>query len=141
MLRHIFLIFFFSFFSLANIPPFPINTDGTSSTETKNILLLNAVTLANGAIRTYTYDSIGNITLIETPTQTISKTYTAYGTSKNDFLYTGEQLDSETEDYFLRARYYSPDSGRFVDDAGNGFSKLGGIIPPCGICQNTGLCP
>jgi len=52
---------------------------------------------------------------------TDSYTYTPYGkllnhngTSENDFLYTGEQFDSETEDYFLRARYYSPDSGRFL---------------------------
>jgi len=36
------------------------------------------------------------------------------GTSDNSFLFTGEQLDLETDDYFLRARYYSPSSARFV---------------------------
>jgi len=48
-------------------------------------------------------------------------TYTPYGelkdhngTSENSFLYTGEQLDSETDDYYLRARYYSPNSARFL---------------------------
>ena len=33
------------------------------------------------------------------------------GNATNSFLFTGEQLDSETEDYYLRARYYSTNSG------------------------------
>ena len=52
---------------------------------------------------------------------TDSYTYTPYGTitehngtSENNFLFTGEQRDSETDDYYLRARYYSPSSGRFI---------------------------
>jgi RHS repeat-associated protein len=34
--------------------------------------------------------------------------------SENSFLFTGEQFDVESEDYFLRARYYSPSSSRFL---------------------------
>jgi len=52
---------------------------------------------------------------------TDSYNYTPYGTltehsgtSENNFLFTGEQRDSETENYYLRARYYSPHSGRFL---------------------------
>jgi len=52
---------------------------------------------------------------------TDSYNYTPYGTltehngtSENNFLFTGEQRDSETDDYYLRARYYSPNSGRFL---------------------------
>ncbi len=52
---------------------------------------------------------------------TDSYSYTPYGelsehngTSENSFLFTGEQLDSETDDYYLRARYYSPSSIRFL---------------------------
>ena len=36
------------------------------------------------------------------------------GTSDNDFLFTGEQLDQETDNYYLRARYYSPSLARFL---------------------------
>jgi RHS repeat-associated protein len=36
------------------------------------------------------------------------------GTSDNDFLFTGEQLDQETDNYYLRARYYSPNFTRFL---------------------------
>ena len=54
-------------------------------------------------------------------TLTDSYNYKAYGelsshegTSSNSFLFTGEQFDSETDEYYLRARYYSPNSGRFI---------------------------
>jgi len=36
------------------------------------------------------------------------------GTSSNSFLFTGEQLDQETDNYYLRARYYSPNFTRFL---------------------------
>jgi len=36
------------------------------------------------------------------------------GSSENSFLFTGEQLDKESENYYLRARYYSPTSSRFL---------------------------
>ena len=36
------------------------------------------------------------------------------GNATNSFLFTGEQRDEETQDYYLRARYYSPNSSRFL---------------------------
>lgn len=36
------------------------------------------------------------------------------GTVENDFLYTGQQFDPETGLYYLRARYYDPEIGRFI---------------------------
>jgi RHS repeat-associated protein len=52
---------------------------------------------------------------------TDSYTYTPYGElqehigdSNNSFLYTGEQYDKETQNYYLRARYYSPTNARFL---------------------------
>lgn len=48
-------------------------------------------------------------------------TYEAYGTQSlgmgnttNEFRYAGEQFDPNVSFYYLRARYYSPDTGRFV---------------------------
>jgi RHS repeat-associated protein len=35
------------------------------------------------------------------------------GTTPNNYLYCGQQLDSDLGFYYLRARYYKPDSGRF----------------------------
>jgi RHS repeat-associated protein len=50
---------------------------------------------------TYAFDAFGN---------TVSKT----GTTQNNFLYRGEQLDLDLGLYYLRARYYNPATGRFM---------------------------
>jgi RHS repeat-associated protein len=70
-----------------------------------NVRLL---TDANGAITDrYTYDAYGNL-------------LSSQGTTVNPYRYTGQQLDSLTGLYDLRARYYDPTSGRFLsrDTAG-----------------------
>jgi RHS repeat-associated protein len=36
------------------------------------------------------------------------------GTAQNDFRYTGEQYDEDLGQYYLRARYYDPATGRFT---------------------------
>lgn len=58
-----------------------------------------------GITDTYDYDAFGNL---------ISRT----GTTPNDYLYSGEQFDPNVGFYYLRARYMSPDTGRFqtMDD-------------------------
>ena len=53
--------------------------------------------------------------------ETRSNTYTPYGTSTapdpgNPFRYCSEYLDAETGFYYLRARYYSPETARFVSE-------------------------
>ncbi len=49
----------------------------------------------------YEYDAFGN-------------SYTTQGTTPNNYLYRGEQFDSDLGLYYLRARYYNPQTGRFV---------------------------
>ena len=56
---------------------------------------------SGNVIIAYTYDAFGNMT-----------TNTANDT--NPFRYCGEYFDLETETYYLRARYYSPSTGRFT---------------------------
>jgi RHS repeat-associated protein len=62
------------------------------------------LTDSSGAVSdTYTYDAFGNLTDTKhagTPTQ-------------NYYRYAGEQWDSALGMYYLRARYYKPDTGRF----------------------------
>ena len=48
----------------------------------------------------YEYDAFGN-------------SFTVSGTTPNNYLYRGEQFDSDLGLYYLRARYYNPASGRF----------------------------
>jgi RHS repeat-associated protein len=49
----------------------------------------------------YEYDAYGN-------------SFTVSGTTPNEFMYRGEQFDSDLGLYYLRARYYNPLTGRFM---------------------------
>lgn len=51
----------------------------------------------------YAYDGFGNLR-------------TNYGNVDNRILYTGQQYDSLSGQYYLRARYYSPQLGRFLQE-------------------------
>ena len=57
---------------------------------------LNAIVTDN-----YNYDAFGN--LLSSP-----------GPTPNNYLYRGEQFDSDLGLYYLRARYYNPQTGRFL---------------------------
>ena len=56
----------------------------------------------NGKVTdTYVYDAFGNL-------------ISSYGSTKNDFLFCGEQFDPVTGLYYLRARYMNPSVGTFI---------------------------
>ena len=72
----------------------------------------------------YHYDWLGSTRALTNNTGTTLATYNydAFGTIKsqtgsqtNNFLFTGEWRDPETGFYFLRARYYDPVVGRFIN--------------------------
>ncbi len=77
-------------------------TDGLGSTR--------ALTNQVGEVTdTYDYDAYGNL---------LGST----GTTVNNYLYTGEQFDSNLGQYYLRARYYDSNLGRFTGrDSFEGF--------------------
>ncbi len=79
--------------------------------------------MLSDGIHNFLTDAIGSTRGLvdESETLTDSYNYTPYGiltkhdgNATNSFLYTGEQFDAETSNYYLRARYYSPNSGRFL---------------------------
>lgn len=60
------------------------------------------LTSSNGTVMmTYDYDAFGNLKV-------------AYTDDTNPYRYCGEYFDIETGTYYLRARYYSPRTGRFT---------------------------
>jgi RHS repeat-associated protein len=56
---------------------------------------------AGGAISTYNYQAFGDL-------------LNSTGSSSNNYLFAGEQLDPILGNYYNRARYYDPQSGRFT---------------------------
>lgn len=57
--------------------------------------------LAGAVTDSYNYDAFGN-------------KLNSTGSTPNEFLYRGEQYDSDLGLYYLRARYYDPTTGRFL---------------------------
>ena len=76
----------------------------TSFHEQDGLGSVTSLTNSAGAVaQTYTYDSFGKLT-------------NSTGTLTNSFQYTGRELDSETNLYYYRARYYDPTTGRFLSE-------------------------
>ncbi|MFH1062623.1 MAG: FG-GAP-like repeat-containing protein [Candidatus Omnitrophota bacterium] len=71
-------------------------TDGLGS-------VTNITDVNNQTVKTYQYDSFGNI-----------KSTT--GSLNQPFTYTGREYDSESGLYYYRARYYDPSIGRFLQE-------------------------
>ena len=86
-------------------------------------LVYNLTLGASPTVETYHADQIGSIREITNSDGSVHTTYltdeygnrvTTQGTDDQPFQFTGEQVDPETGFVFLRARYYEPQTGRFV---------------------------
>lgn len=71
----------------------------------------------------YRFDAHGNVRLLTDGAGEITDTYdydafgniaNAFGSTSNDYLYTGERFDHSLSSYYLRERYYKPERGRFL---------------------------
>jgi RHS repeat-associated protein len=71
----------------------------------------------------YQVDGLGSITSLSSTSATIADAYVydalgdssaSTGSVTNPFRYTGRESDSETGLYYYRARYYDPQTGRFI---------------------------
>jgi len=91
-----------------------------------------------GTTRYFGYDGLGTVRYLTTPSGTVDEsfTYDAFGILTGSsgtapdgcyYRYTGEQWDADLGMYYLRARYYKPELGRFwtMDSyEGNGSDPL-----------------
>ncbi|MGA9673273.1 MAG: RHS repeat-associated core domain-containing protein [Terracidiphilus sp.] len=71
----------------------------------------------------YQYDGGGSVRQLTSSAGTVTDSYeydafgnsfTKTGSTPNNYLYRGEQYDSDLGLYYLRARYYNPATGRFL---------------------------
>ena len=74
------------------------------------------------AVKYYGTDGLGSVGYLTDANSAVTDTYTQdafgisiakTGTTLNDYRYTGQQWDGDLGMYYLRARYYKPDTGRF----------------------------
>jgi RHS repeat-associated protein len=76
----------------------------TSYYEADGLGSVTSLSSTAGALaNTYTYDSFG-------------KTTNSTGSIANRFQYTARELDTDTNLYYYRARYYDPTTGRFTSE-------------------------
>jgi RHS repeat-associated protein len=82
----------------------------TSYYEQDGLDTVTSLSNSAGALgQTYTFDSFGN--------QTASA-----GSLTNPFRFAGREFDTESNLYFMRARYFDPASGRFINEDPIGFA-------------------
>ncbi|MEC4811704.1 MAG: putative Ig domain-containing protein [Scytonema sp. PMC 1069.18] len=71
----------------------------------------------------YLVDGLGSIRVLTDGQASITDTYTydafgkligSSGSTDNNYLFAGEQYDEDLEQYYLRQRYYDPNTGRFT---------------------------
>jgi RHS repeat-associated protein len=86
-----------------------LRTSTTSYYQADGLGSVTSLSSAAGSLaRTYTFDSFGK--------QTASS-----GSLTNPFQYTAREFDTETSLYYYRARYYDPQTGRFLKEDPAGF--------------------
>ena len=96
-----------------------LNADGVVSKRyTRGVQLI-----CDSSDRYYMHNAHGDVVESFSGVARSVHNYTAYGTPgycENDdmdtFGYCGQQYDWETGNYYMRARYYNPDTGRFISE-------------------------
>jgi RHS repeat-associated protein len=86
-----------------------LRSSTTSYYHSDGLGTITSLSNAAGALaQTYGYDSFGKQT-------------TSSGSLTNPFQYTGREFDTESNVYYMRARYFDPSTGRFLSEDPIGF--------------------
>jgi RHS repeat-associated protein len=101
----------------------PIGSAAVSRTYTYGLQRISQVQITGNVLSYYQYDGGGSVRQLTNSAGQVTDSYeydafgnsfTKVGTTPNNYLYRGEQYDSDLSLYYLRARYYNPLTGRFL---------------------------
>jgi len=101
----------------------PIGSAAVSRTYTYGLQRISQVQITGNVLSYYQYDGGGSVRQLTNSVGQVTDSYeydafgnsfTKQGTTPNNYLYRGEQFDSDLGLYYLRARYYNPATGRFL---------------------------
>jgi len=112
--------------------------------------------IAAGQTYYYAFDGLGSVASLSNSTGGIVETYSydvfgkpdTISTVGNRFMFTGREYDSETGLYYYRARYYSPQTGRFLQADPIGYHDTFNLytyvnnnpvnwLDPYGLCKDS----
>ncbi|MFQ5341315.1 MAG: RHS repeat-associated core domain-containing protein [Anaerolineae bacterium] len=107
-----------------HLPVIVLETDGGGATLASYVYGNALISMERGGVRSYYhYDGQMSTRQLTDDGETVTDSYTydafgnllaRTGTTVNPFLYTGQQYDPNTGFYYLRARHYDPQAGRFI---------------------------
>jgi RHS repeat-associated protein len=101
----------------------PIGSAAVTRTYTYGLQRISQDQIAGNVLSYYQYDGGGSVRQLTNSVGQVTDSYeydafgnsfTKVGTTPNNYLYRGEQYDSDLGLYYLRARYYNPATGRFL---------------------------
>jgi RHS repeat-associated protein len=101
----------------------PIGSAAVTRTYTYGLQRISQDQIAGNVLSYYQYDGGGSVRQLTNSVGQVTDSYeydafgnsfTKVGTTPNNYLYRGEQFDSDLGLYYLRARYYNPATGRFL---------------------------
>ncbi len=126
------------YWSFLGLPQVINETDGSNNSKASYIIGANLIAIMlNGVKKYYITDALGSVLALTDSSGNVTDTYeygpfgeftTSTGSSYNPYRFTGQQWDEDSGLYYLRARYYEPATGRFmqrdpIKDYSNIFNK------------------
>jgi len=128
----------------------PVVLQNGTNTYVYGLDLISA-TDSGGAQTYFLYDGLGSTTALADGAGNTAATYSydvfgairsQTGSSSNYWQFTGEQRDSDSSLYYLRARYYDPTTGRLLSQdpmrAGHAYAYVSNnpanFVDPSGMC-------
>lgn len=144
------------YWSTLGLPQVMNETDGDGNAKASYVLGLGLIAIkVSGVKKYYITDALGSILALTDVSGNVTDTYdyseygeitASTGSSHNPYRFTEQQYDADSGHYYLRARYYDPETGRFISrDPVENVEEIAAYVyalnRPVDLVDPTGLQP